>query len=50
MKNPGSGATLLAIVPYLLVRGPVNRIAHRLRRLRQPAPDPALNPPGGSPD
>ena len=43
-------AILLAVVPYLLVRGPVNRIAQRLHRLKQPAPDPALNPPGGSPD
>lgn len=42
-------AILLAVVPYLLVRGPVNRIAQRLHR-RKISPDPALNPPGGSPD
>ncbi|HVW30084.1 MAG TPA: hypothetical protein VHC69_32220 [Polyangiaceae bacterium] len=27
-------AVLLAILPYLFVRGPVNRVARRLRRLR----------------
>ena len=28
-------AILLAVVPYLLIRGPVNRIARRLRRRRE---------------
>src|SRR5215510_8737610 len=28
-------ALLLAVVPYLLIRGPVNRVARRLRRKRE---------------
>ena len=31
-------AILLAVVPYLLIRGPVNRIARLFQRKRQPLP------------
>lgn len=31
-------AVLLAVVPYLLIRGPVNRLVRRLRRKREATP------------
>jgi hypothetical protein len=31
-------AILLAVVPYLLIRGPVNRVVSRLRRKREVTP------------
>lgn len=39
-------AILLAVVPYLLLRGPVNRIARRWRRSRETSPN--LHPQPGS--
>src|SRR5690349_17058086 len=36
-------AILLAVVPYILIRGPVNRIARRSQRRKQAAAEPALD-------
>ena len=41
-------AILLAVMPYLLLRGPVNRIARRWRRNRETSPNPNLHPQPGS--
>lgn len=36
-------AILLAVVPYLFVRGPVNRLVRRVRSRKKPLADPAVN-------
>ena len=41
-------AILLAVMPYLLLRGPVNRVARRWRRSRETSPNPNLHPQPGS--
>lgn len=41
-------AILLAVMPYLLLRGPVNRIARRWRRSREDVVNTNLNPQPGS--
>lgn len=43
-------AILLAVMPYLLLRGPVNRIARRWRGSRESSANPNLNPQPGSPE
>ena len=41
-------AILLAVMPYLLLRGPVNRIARRWRRNKEASPKTNLQPQQGS--
>jgi len=43
-------AILLAVVPYLLIRGPVNRVARHWRRKRESSANPSVRPQPDSPE